>query len=601
MRARETIARLVTFGCLVGCASPPSARPTPAAVSTVPAPARPVARADALLMFKAELTHRYPGLAMGEVAPDSGMHDAPVADADVDAAETMLVTGAPDKTARVWALKTGRLLAVLRLPRAGQDGKVNAVAFSPNGQFIAVGGWDGIVYIFRSRDWRLSGAVASHGSSILSMRYSPDGARLAIGLWSSGGVHVLETETYREIFADRDYAGDAQALAFDRDGRLAVASWDGAVRLYSRELALIAKRDVGGQPLAVAFDPEGRLLAVGFTDRPVVSLLAMPRLDVVRELSIPHRYPTDGLGSVAWSRDGSLVLAGGRYNDAEGWSSIVRWSRDGSRLDDWHLARNTNNELVALSNGALAVASQDPLVGVLDSQGAARWSHKGRIPDFKAQVATMRFSADGGIVQFTWDTTTTARLAFDARRLRFVSADERLLRAARTNLPGYDIASWKNVTAPTLNGAPLEVGRFETCRSLAIDAPRGRFVLGCEWNMYLFDRTGRSIWSRGTASAREVNVSEDGRITVAASTDGTIRWMLTDTGEPLLSLFLIDGGRDWVAWTPDGFFAGSPFGESLLGIHALNSDGSSDFISMVQFAATMRRPDVVSHALDSTP
>ena len=488
---------------LSGVRRPPAARPGLGAVGVVAAPPpRVLAPSDALPMFKAELSRRYPGLALGEVAPDSGMHDAPVADADVDAAETMLVTGAPDKTARVWALKTGRLLAVLRLPGAGKNGTINAVAISPDGQTIAVGGWEGMVYLFRTRDWRLLGSVSGRWSTILALRYSPDGARLAVGLWSRGGVRVLETETYREIFADRGYAADCPALAFDGEGRLAVTSWDGTVRLYSRDLALMAKRDVGARPTSVAFDPKRRLLAVGLIDRPAVSLLAMPRLDVVRELSIPRRDPTDSLGTVAWSKDGSQVLAGGRYSDADDWNSIIRWSRDGSRLNDWHLARNTNNQFVALANGGLAVASQDPLVGVLDSKGATLWSRKGRIPDFKTQVDTMRFSADAATVQFTWDATTTTRLAFDAKRLQFVSADERALRAARTSLAGYDIASWENVAEPTLNGAPLKVARFETCRSLSIDAPRDRFVLGCEWNLYLFDRTGRTVWSRGTAAAR---------------------------------------------------------------------------------------------------
>jgi WD40 repeat protein len=599
---RAKIAGLVSLSCLAGCTPPPSVGPSRGAVGAVAEPPPLLARSDALLIFKAALARSHPGIAMGEVAPDSGMHDAPVADADVDAAETMLVTGAPDKTARVWALDTGRLLAVLRLPRAGQDGKISAVAVSPDGRSIAVGGWDGIVYIFRTRDWRLLGTVFNRWSSIMSMRYSRDGARLAIGLWSHGGVRVLETESYREIFADRNYSADCSGLAFDGEGRLAVASWDGAVRLYSHDLALMAKRDVvGSRPRGIAFDPKGRLLAVGLIDRPAVSLLATPNLDIVRELSIPRRDPTDGLGIVTWSKDGAQVLAGGRYSDAEDWTSIVRWSRDGTRLDDWHLARNTNGALVTLSKGALAVASQDPLVGVLDNQGATLWSHKARIPDFKRQVDTMRFSADASIVQFFWDTTTTTHLAFDARHLRFVSPDERALRAARTKHPGYEIASWRNVAEPTLNGTPLEVAPSETCRSLAIDAVRDRFVLGCEWHLYLFDSAGRTIWSRGMATARAVNVSEDGRIAVAASTDGTIRWMRTDTGEPLLSLFLSNLGRDWVAWTPDGFFVGSSFGESLLGIHALYADGSADLIPMVQFAATMRRPDIVSRALESIP
>src|SRR4029079_12377384 len=138
MRAGATIARLVTFGCLVGCAPPAAARPGPGAVTAVAERPAPLARGDALVIFKAQLAHKYPGLVIGEVAPDSGMHDAPVADADVDAAETMLVTRAPDKTARGLALKAARTLAVLRIPGAGQNGKIAAVAVSPDGQSIAV-------------------------------------------------------------------------------------------------------------------------------------------------------------------------------------------------------------------------------------------------------------------------------------------------------------------------------------------------------------------------------------------------------------------------------------------------------------------------------
>ncbi len=79
---------------------------------------------------------------------EPGMHTAPISRIGVDAACTLMVTGSHDKTARLWALPEGgrgeaRLLRTLRVPIGeGNDGKVYAVALSPDGQWVAAGGWD---------------------------------------------------------------------------------------------------------------------------------------------------------------------------------------------------------------------------------------------------------------------------------------------------------------------------------------------------------------------------------------------------------------------------------------------------------------------------
>src|SRR4051812_9833697 len=55
----------------------------------------------------------------------TGMHTATIDQISVDAANHLLVTGSLDKTVRVWALPSGRLLRVLRLPvGAGNEGKI---------------------------------------------------------------------------------------------------------------------------------------------------------------------------------------------------------------------------------------------------------------------------------------------------------------------------------------------------------------------------------------------------------------------------------------------------------------------------------------------
>lgn len=76
---------------------------------------------------------------------ETGMHTAAIRRIDADAAGEYLVTASVDKTVRLWSLSAGRdqlrLLRVLRPPLgAGNEGKLYAVAISPDGQTIATGG-----------------------------------------------------------------------------------------------------------------------------------------------------------------------------------------------------------------------------------------------------------------------------------------------------------------------------------------------------------------------------------------------------------------------------------------------------------------------------
>jgi hypothetical protein len=62
--------------------------------------------------------------------------------------------------------------------------------------------------------------------------------------------------------------------------------------------------------------------------------------------------------------------------------------------------------------------------------------------------------------------------------------------------------------------------------------------------------------------------------------------------DPLLSLFT--DGQEWVAWTPEGYYAASPGGESLIGWqvdHGLTQP--PDFYTARQFRDSLYRPDVI--------
>lgn len=101
---------------------------------------------------------------------------------DVDAAERFLVTTSDDKTARVWDLKDGKPLQVLRPPQgAGNEGKLYAVAISPDGTTVAVAGWTGrdsgpfSVYLFDRASGTLIRSVSGLPQVVSHLSYSTDG------------------------------------------------------------------------------------------------------------------------------------------------------------------------------------------------------------------------------------------------------------------------------------------------------------------------------------------------------------------------------------------------------------------------------------------
>ena len=75
---------------------------------------------------------------------ETGQHMAPVLGIAVDGKQRFLVSCSQDKTACVYDIKTGRLLQTLRIPvEVGNVGVIYAVAISPDGTTVAVGGFTG--------------------------------------------------------------------------------------------------------------------------------------------------------------------------------------------------------------------------------------------------------------------------------------------------------------------------------------------------------------------------------------------------------------------------------------------------------------------------
>jgi WD40 repeat protein len=541
---------------------------------------------------------------------ETGMHTAPIRAAAADAQGQMLATASDDKTLRLWSLSTGEPIHVLR-PQIGHgaEGELKAVAMSPDGHLVVTGGWTGFewekansLYIFGTDTGRFVHRVGGFPEVINQLAWSPDGRHIVAGLAGHNGIRVFEAGDWREVFADANYAGPVYGLAFDGSGRLAAAAFDGSVRLYDADFRIVAtaKAPGGARPYSVAWSPNGAALAVGYNDTLNVDILSVPEL---RRIAAANTSGLSGgsLSRVAWAKDGAL-LAGGAYGSASTGSPIFRWTDDRkAKRQMLPAADGTVMGIVPLSDGGFVYVTADPSIGRYDAQLKRVLQRQSDVADFRGQLDHLRISKDGAQVAFGLEKGggKPAWFETDARRLVTGNPPGDLRSADVTSLP---VQGWRNDIAPSLSGKPLALEKNETSRSLAIAPDHQSFVLGTEWHLRRFDRSGEVTWSVALPyPAWAVNVSGDGRLAVAALANGTIRWYRYEDGWPLLALFMHRDGRHWVLWTPEGYYDASAGGEDLIGWYVNRGlDSAADWFPASRLREQYYRPDSVGLTLHTT-
>lgn len=194
----------------------------------------------------------------------------------------------------IWDVETGRLIRHIK----GLKGSTQALAYSPDGQSLAVGrgmitSADTSVFLFQSgTDTILQRLVpppiatgfASKGVGMVeSLQYSPDSRFLAV-TFRGGGIGIYEVATGRLIKRATVYTRSFGALAYSPNGKyLAFGKWkatddqwkitEGRPLWAFSEIQLLDTSADGGIVktfpghtdliTALAFDPRGKLLASG--------------------------------------------------------------------------------------------------------------------------------------------------------------------------------------------------------------------------------------------------------------------------------------------------------------------------------------------------
>ncbi len=559
---------------------------------------KPVLPLQTALPITPDMVNKKPYLRL-----ETGMHTAQIKRIAVDAAERYLVTAADDKTARVWDMASGELLQILRPPIGdGDEGKLYAVAISPDGKEVAVAGFTvsqrlhDHIYFFDRATARLTRSIAQLPNVINHLTYSADGRYLAAALWGANGIRIYDTTTLAEVGHDSNYGDDSYGLDFDKTGRLVSSSDDGFIRLYDQQFQLLKKVTAPGghQPYAVAFSPEGGKIAVGFDDTTTVNVLSAEDLQLLYAPDT-RAIATGFLETVAWSQDGQILYAGG----SAGGFSLFFWTQSGlDQQQSWPLASSTIMDLIPLRDQRLAYGTADPAWGVIGSRGQKLLAKSAAIQDFRS--SSVRLNSSASVVGLE-DVFKSTRQLFDVYQQTYLDDRQNTLQltAAITETPGLNITDWNITLSPKLNGQTLSLGSHERSLALAFSQDAQHFLLGADWSLRYYNRQGQEQWHKDVPSmAWAVNLSQDGRYAVAAIGDGTLRWYRTSDGQEQLAFFPHPDGKRWVLWTPEGFYSASADAEELIGYH-LNQGETKEgqFVSVKQLGKLFYRPDLIAQRL----
>lgn len=417
----------------------------------------------------------------------------------------------------------------------------DCLATAVRGDRVAVGSRDGTVAIYRAEATALVPLTRFRaGGDVLSLDFSPDLRRLAIGFYTAGmGAVIVSAET-------------------------------GALELTLRT-SLDIQQPALVQPVsttqAVLWSSDGRTVTTaGSTDhRPRVE----GRIHQFDASTGRMRYGT----AVAEDTITDLALVPARIGGAPTGDTVV-----------WASFAGTWGVFTAPAQGEpVAAVRSTPHIDFLIRRGARElWLS----PDAR----TVRWAQ--GVQR------VPVSLELGMRRIGAGQTEG--LVAPRTRRGLIDVAEdFENNFRPRVRGQAVALRVGEVSRALAYVGDEGEVILATSEGLQRLDRSLRVMWEVRTATdVRAVNTTPDGRIAVTTMSDGTVRWWRARDGELLLSALVMPDG--WLLWTPTGHYDASHGVESRIGWLVDRAEGPlPDFFTVGRFRDQFHRPDVIDRVVET--
>jgi WD40 repeat protein len=207
---------------------------------------------------------------------------------------------------RLWDARTHQLQSILK----GHTNWVQAVTYSPVRPLLASGSFDCTIKLWDLNTGECWRTLTEHTQGVYSVAFSPDGNILASGsddctvkLWDVNSGECLNSFQYEDGIKSHD----VKSIAFSPDGQTLASSGSAStIVLWQIQNGSCCQTLVGhqGWVWSVAFSPDGRLLASGSNDT-TVKLWDLATGECLHTF-VGHN---DELRSIAFSHDGRMLIS----------------------------------------------------------------------------------------------------------------------------------------------------------------------------------------------------------------------------------------------------------------------------------------------------
>lgn len=541
-----------------------------------------------------------------------------------------LVSAGYDKTVRVWSASTGELQRTLRGEiGAGPAGRIYTTALSADDQFLAVAGWLGqkdqpsrssgeaafqvrVLDFYSGSTLRL---LSGHSDVVMSSAFSHQGHRLLTGAGDQTAA-LWDARSGQRLTTLSGHSGGVTAVAFSPDDRLlATGSIDRTARVFDSNGSL--RFSISGHTdtvTAVAFTPSGRSLLTASADGSVRIHDANTgsQLKLLAQVGVPISslgITPDGLHVLVTTSGGAFatevfhINTGKRVAVNQSHDNVVltsaispngKWAATAGGSDFtlavWELG--TGKEEVHTSGHGAPVWN----VAFRRDSSSIAWSH-----EISDEVHSQKQLS--GPVRLELPLTgerVPLSVVETSNQTDFVRAVERVGTVeARTPSGEEDeeLLVYQNGQRRAAIRRDLTSGFIHRAFSLT---PDGQTVISGGDNGALTSYSTSSGYEQKkfighTGDVLSVAISPDGKRLVSGASDQTVRLWDVASGELLLTVFRARN-REWVAFTPSGYYASSPYGDGYVGWHAnRGAEQPAAFIPASALAAQLRYDAVVRY------
>jgi WD40 repeat protein/transcriptional regulator with XRE-family HTH domain len=438
-----------------------------------------------------------------------------------------VLTGSLDRTARLWAVATGREIYTL----SGHTAEINDVAFSPDSLYALTASSDGTARLWDIHTGREVRRFIVSSDAVLKAKFTAD-SKSIVATTGNDTLKVWDAATGQEVQSmDLNELDLGASLSPDNKYLAAGGSDEKAVRIWNIETGQELKvfRGHTNEISSTAFSPDGSYLLTGSVDNTAIlwDVAAGQQVYTIRGHSSSVR-------SVVFSPDGKYILTGSGDRTARLWEAatgleVRSWRGHLGRV--WSAAFSPDGRYILTGSADGTAKLWDFSVG----EGRVLRGHEG-------EVYGTAFSPDGKYA-LTSSLDRTARLwdLGTGQKIRTFSGHEEIVGSVTFSPDGkYVLTGGQDNIAILWDTATGQgVRKFSGHTSDVNDAifsPDSKYVLTGS-----SDHTAR-LWDIGTGQEMRIfKGHNDAVISVAFSPDG--KYMLTASADATAKVWEVDTGK----------------------------------------------------------